>query len=233
MNIPRYLVLMHFASTTWGYVGGNMNIRSPDDNDPRRPAFFSVEKWPKSNIWPDFIQSSTGICLMTSKAVEAFDKANLTGFKFIQLPELRPSRAIPLNFRLPDQLWILTPTGRVIMKEDELYETCLSPTGERVKLIRRFVPELKQPNAKDLSLVYNTNSHTLICTQKVFTTVRDLGWKNIRFSALDLIDRLDHEIDPTSKKWPPQWYPDGVAPHPNNVQNAPSQVEPSQRGQVT
>jgi hypothetical protein len=194
-----------------------MNIRAPETIDPARPAFYWVDRWPTGGRWPPVARSTTGIWVLTREAVDALTQAHLTGFKVIPLPELRPCRAMPPRFRLPDQLWVLTPTGRVRMVESELYETTVSPTGEFVPLIRRFVPEIDQPQAQDFALVANTKSHTMICTPKVVEVVRELKWKNLRFAALDLLDPLAHEIDPLAKKWPPQWYPDGVQPHPNNL----------------
>jgi hypothetical protein len=217
MNIPKFLTLMHDGSAPCGSTAGIINIDAREKIDPSRPAYFHVEKWPRGGFWPSISSSNTGLVFLTSDAVEGLKNSGLTGFDVVRLPEIRPYRVMPPNFKLPDKLWILTPTGRVRMVESELFEICVAPDGTLVQRINRFVPELEQPLAKDFSLVENTRSHTLICTMRVVETFRSLGWKNIRFSALDLVDRLAQEVDPLSKKWPPQWYPDGVEPHPNNL----------------
>lgn len=215
----KYAELTVIGGAPWGEICGSMNIRYPEKIDPTRPAFYHVEKWPREGVWPPISRSTTGIRILTSEAAEILKKSALSGFKAIPLPELRPFRVIPPGFNLPGQLWILTPTGRVRMIESELYSGYTDRDGHKSQFIRRFVPALEQPNARDLSLVENTNSHTLVCSMRAVEVFRELAWKDVRFHPLDLMDPIGHEIDPTAKKWPPQWYPDGVEPHPNNLES--------------
>lgn len=60
------------------------------------------------------------------------------------------------------------------------------------------------------------------CDMALVLLARTVGATNFHFAPLDLPDHPDasvapFKIDYAGRNWPPQWYPDGFEPHPNNL----------------
>ena len=87
--------------------------------------------------------------------------------------------------------------------------------------IYRWIPLESQPPAA-YGLTKGRHSGCLFCTIEILLLARKNRWSNFWFRPLDLPENVDvftppFQIDYLGKQWPPQWYPDGFEPHPNNL----------------
>lgn len=115
---------------------------------------------------------------------------------------------------LPDiPFWILAPTGRVRI---DWKQSHIGADGEENSYTVRNIPAKEQPGALDFSLVEGGYT-SVICSLRVVEFFRDRRWKGIRFRPIDIDLSNMWDVDPLAKKWPPQWYPEGWEPHPNNL----------------
>lgn len=216
---PKYFILSNPLGQPWGDLLRAGETRSYLEGEPTAGAKLGVKSWPKGN-WPIVSGTSNGVLLLSEKAVETFLAASITGLAVRPVQDVAGwEKPKPANLDIPP-LYALCPKGRLTLDEASFGTT---PPASLRPRIKRMIPASRQPDALDFSLTKNHPGVFCICSINVLLTARKHHWNRFLLSPLDYFmpDAPHHDvtfnIDYLRKQWPPQWYPDGFEPHPNNL----------------
>ena len=179
---------------------------------------YSIES---GNKWPDFLRSgSVGPLWFVSKrvvdALTALDGKAFTAYPAL-IKEIRDRR---LESVPPPEYFHLKIHGRIDMDlaASKAQFQIICPVCCRAdtayRKYDRFIVDKSTWDGSHLFAPRNYPSHMVFCTLEVLLVARKYRWTNCRFLPVDvpLIGPLGWSIDYLGKKWPPQWYPEGMEP---------------------
>lgn len=183
--------------------------------------------------WYDIIHTESIIPIVSERVVEALKNATLVGWEAFPVTiESVESRKLA-KLKPPNYTWlkiqgaIKVSESPSIVGEIEACPVCRHLEG--IEGPTQLVPEgVITSDSESFFEISNIWLRHRVCTRRVVDLARENGWTNFRFEPLDvpLKRRPAHIIDYLGKKWPPQWYPDGFEPHPNNLEEVEEYPDP-------
>lgn len=168
--------------------------------------------------WVDIIGGPGNLIFVSEKVAESIHASNLKGVELIDIAigNIENKRMRELG---PKKIFLLNVTGRINI------DTKIARSSyDSYNSTQHFVPSSDSNMNFDFMLLNNDPIPISFCSRKVVDLARKDRWSNLATAPMDIlrsqffIGKDKFRIDYLGKKWPPQWYPEGYEPHPNNLE---------------